>query len=408
MCPVSTPHGWSICAGRTVTIDPPTRRDAVRVAEMFGLRQGRSEQLYDDLRLTVRPGEIVAVVGPSGAGKTVLLREIARQVGPDAIWLGEFRLGRCDAPPVTCLRGGPLADRLELLSRCGLADAAALITPARFLSGGQRHRLALAAALHKAGRRNRRGLLLADEFCATLDPATAQRVCRQVRRMIRPSTKTALVAALPQPSLLAALQPDRLVVKPLGEPGRIRQLPAEAKDQLPPETDWPIELGSIHDYDRLGRFHYLAGRPAAHKRVYVVRLPPEVLARIPHAPTAAGVAVVSPPVLDCRARNAVTTGRFAGPDRKAAVARLNAEMECISRVVVHPIFRGAGLAVRLVRHVLDTAPTRYVEALAAMGAIHPFFAIAGMTDHGRHPGRRGEYSYYLADTHANATPPQED
>jgi GNAT superfamily N-acetyltransferase len=113
-------------------------------------------------------------------------------------------------------------------------------------------------------------------------------------------------------------------------------------------------------------------------------------------------------VLDCRARNLATAGRFAGPDRRAAVARLNAEIECISRVVVHPMFRGAGLAVRLVRHVLATAPVRYVEALAAMGAIHPFFASAGMADHGRHAGRRSEYSYYLAVTHAHETSSQED
>jgi len=58
---------------------------------------------------------------------------------------------------------------------------------------------------------------------------------------------------------------------------------------------------------------------------------------------------------------------------------LNTEVECISRVVVHPIFRSSGLAVRLVRHALAAAETPMVEALAAMGAVHPFFEKAGMT-----------------------------
>jgi len=58
---------------------------------------------------------------------------------------------------------------------------------------------------------------------------------------------------------------------------------------------------------------------------------------------------------------------------------LNEELECISRVVVHPMFRGCGLAVKLVRRAIAAAETPMVEALAAMGAVHPFFEKAGMT-----------------------------
>jgi len=70
-------------------------------------------------------------------------------------------------------------------------------------------------------------------------------------------------------------------------------------------------------------------------------------------------------------------------------------MEWISRVVVHPIYRGCGLAVRLVRHALRTARTSRIEALAVMGAIHPFFELAGMKCYGQFQGRR-LYTYYLA------------
>jgi hypothetical protein len=47
--------------------------------------------------------------------------------------------------------------------------------------------------------------------------------------------------------------------------------------------------------------------------------------------------------------------------------------------VVHPQWRGLGLAVRLVRQALATMTTPYTEALAAMGRVHPFFERAGMS-----------------------------
>ena len=89
-------------------------------------------------------------------------------------------------------------------------------------------------------------------------------------------------------------------------------------------------------------------------------------------------------------------GRYAGPDRRAALGRLNAEVEWISRVIVHPTYRGCGLAVRLVRHALATAPVPVVEALAAMGKIHPFFARAGMQPVGLFRGQSQYYHYYIA------------
>lgn len=66
-----------------------------------------------------------------------------------------------------------------------------------------------------------------------------------------------------------------------------------------------------------------------------------------------------------------------------AARLLNSEVRCISRVVVHPQWRGLGLAVKLVRHALETMTTPYTEALAAMGRVHPFFKLAGMAEYRR-------------------------
>ncbi len=384
----------------------PADEDAQRVAATFGLRgprRSRWETICRDLRLTIAPGRIVAVVGPSGAGKSVLLAAAAERARRLArcgavVPLNAAGPRHCEAPVVSAVGGRrPLAERLALLSRCGLAEAAVLVTPAKHLSGGQMYRLALARALAAAGRARCAGrlrLVVADEFASGLDGVTAWVLCRQVRKLMSTDGRragVALLVATPRAELLPALCPDELVIKPLGLPACVSRTDHGACD-APPGDAWPLRVdrGTIADYRALGRFHYVAGEPAAHKRVWVVHPPPGAAVGIAGP---AAVMVISPPVARCRGRNAVMPRRYTTGGR-AALARLNREIECISRVVVHPVFRGLGLAVTLVRHALATADTPMVEALAAMGGIHPMFEKAGMYAFGAFEGRR-RYFYFL-------------
>jgi predicted N-acetyltransferase YhbS len=74
---------------------------------------------------------------------------------------------------------------------------------------------------------------------------------------------------------------------------------------------------------------------------------------------------------------------------------VNRHVRTISRVVVHPQFRGVGLASGLVRAICRAAPTRYVEAFAVMGRVHPFFEKGGMVRGER--GEDGGVVYYWLD-----------
>jgi len=375
-----------------VTRPRPRTAQTRRLAGIFGLGGGLVEEIFDDLTVTLEPGKLIAVTGPSGAGKSVLLRQVvARARG--GVWLDVDVLADTAAPALDVLpsRAPALAEdlgeRMELLSRCGLAEPAALLTPARRLSVGQRHRLALARLLWEARWRRGPVVVAADEFGASLDAATGRVLCRQLRRHVS-RTGMSLLVATHRWEFLDDLDPDEIITKPIHEsarrairrPGRTRRRP------------WRIRRGTIADYDALGCFHYLAGRPAAHKRVVVIPAPRADVRQ--GGPALAAVAVVSPPVLQVRARNIVFDGRHCSSPRRRAVARLNREVETISRVVVHPIYRGEGLSIRLVRHVLRTRATPIVEALAIMGRYHPFFARAGMREYLDDQLR---YAYYYSD-----------
>lgn len=62
------------------------------------------------------------------------------------------------------------------------------------------------------------------------------------------------------------------------------------------------------------------------------------------------------------------------PDRLAA---LNQQLWVLARVVLHPTYRGAGIAASFVRRACETCPAPWIETLAAMGRANPFFERAG-------------------------------
>jgi GNAT superfamily N-acetyltransferase len=146
-----------------------------------------------------------------------------------------------------------------------------------------------------------------------------------------------------------------------------------------------IRAGTTGDYAALKGFHYREGHPGAITRVFAAWYEDAGAVLPQNRSILAGVLVESLPALGCALRSAALPRMFAMKDRRMAAAKLNRDMRTISRVIVHPMFRSTGLAVGLVRHVLQHAQTPYIEALAAMGRVHPFFERAGMTPFDRPP-----------------------
>jgi molybdate transport system ATP-binding protein len=165
-----------------------------------------------DIRFDVPAGRCLALAGPSGAGKTTILRIVAGTVRPDdgrisngnelwadtssGVWWPPERR-RCGYvfqdyalfPHLSAwrnvaygLRGAPASERkataLELLDQFGLADHADA-KPAT-LSGGERQRVALARAL--APRPN---VLLLDEPLSALDARTRASASRELTATLR-------------------------------------------------------------------------------------------------------------------------------------------------------------------------------------------------------------------------------
>ena len=143
-----------------------------------------------------------------------------------------------------------------------------------------------------------------------------------------------------------------------------------------------LDCGSRVDYRALRRFHYRAGDPAAVTDIFVIRdlRPTAVGAWCGHRQTREPVGVLtrSMPVLNARLRDLATGHRYRGLAPAARARAVNRDCRMISRVIVDPRYRGRGLGVALVRHVLAHPASRFTEAFSVMGHLHPLFDRAGM------------------------------
>ncbi|MEI2778042.1 MAG: ABC transporter ATP-binding protein [Tetrasphaera sp.] len=221
--------------------DPARRVEHLRglAAEHVVVRYG-SATAVDDVTLHVAPGEIVALLGASGSGKSSLLRGIAGleplvggEIRWDDEWLtdvavhrrgfgvmfqegqlfphrdvgGNVAYGIHDLPRGQ--RRRRVGELLDVVGLGGFEDRA--VTS---LSGGQAQRVALARSLAPAPR-----LLLLDEPLSALDRALREHLVGVLRSSLRATETTAIYVTHDQDEAFAVA--DRVAVMAAGRLARI-------------------------------------------------------------------------------------------------------------------------------------------------------------------------------------------
>ena len=193
----------------------------IRVVDVSKEYNGGSVHALSHCNLSVKKGEVVAIIGPSGSGKSTLLRclNLLEQPTSGTIYFKDVALNgkkvNLDlhrremgmvfqhfnlfphmtvkknitlAPVKLGLKSQPDADAqaMALLERIGLADKADEY-PA-MLSGGQKQRIAIVRALAMAPE-----VMLFDEPTSALDPEMVGEVLNVIKNLVKEGMTTVIV-----------------------------------------------------------------------------------------------------------------------------------------------------------------------------------------------------------------------
>ncbi len=201
------------------------RPDAVDPGRLRGLVEFKSVSFsYDgkrpavaDLSFTALPGERIALVGPTGSGKSTALALLHRTFDPQAGFVAvdgmdvraltltglrrnigvvfqetllfnrsvaeNFRVGKPDATDAALREAAARAQALDFIDRNPEGLEARIGERGRLLSGGERQRLAIARALLKDP-----PILILDEATSALDPVTEARVSQALDEVMKGRT----------------------------------------------------------------------------------------------------------------------------------------------------------------------------------------------------------------------------
>ena len=223
-----------VMPGGDATDEPGGLACGIRIENLTFCHAGSNVPVFKDFNLAVRPGEHVALLGPSGTGKSTLLALIAG-LAPCTHGLIEIGGTRLEGARVAGLRrqmawmgqrphifAGTVSDNIALhRTAVGKGDVEAALERAALrqvanaqghaylgesgsgLSGGEIRRLALARAVADRDA----DIILADEPTAHLDGATAKEIAD---RLLDAATGKTLIVATHDPIL--ARRMGRIVV----------------------------------------------------------------------------------------------------------------------------------------------------------------------------------------------------
>jgi ATP-binding cassette subfamily B protein len=221
---------------------PTPSRGSIRIEGVtFRYPSRPDSKALDGLTLTIEPGETVAFVGPSGAGKTTTFQLLLRFYDPAGgrILIDGLDIAKADpadvrrliglVPQETVLFGASARENIrygrpnasdaeiEAAAQAAAADEFIRELPEGYdtflgergtrLSGGQRQRIAIARAILKDP-----PILLLDEATSSLDAASEQLVQQALERLMQ--NRTTIIIAH---RLATVLKADRIIVMNEGQ-----------------------------------------------------------------------------------------------------------------------------------------------------------------------------------------------
>ena len=210
-----------------------------------------NQEILHDISFTAKQGEVTALVGPSGAGKTTAARLITRfwdvqrgnifvggmnikDVDPEKLMslfsivfqdvilfnnsvLENIRIGRKNASDKEVIEAGRLANCEEFVSRLPQSWKTQIGENGCELSGGERQRISIARAILKNAL-----IILLDEATASLDAENESVIQSAISRLIK--NKTVIVIAHRMRTIMNA---DKIIVlneKKIAEHGTPEEL----------------------------------------------------------------------------------------------------------------------------------------------------------------------------------------
>lgn len=229
---------------QTATLENGIELDASGALELQNVTFGYKsyEPVLKNLTLSIKPGEMIGLVGHSGAGKSTVINLCMRLYDPN---IGKITIGGVDIRDIspkelrdnigvvfqeTYLFSGTIYDNIayaradadydEVIAAAKAANAHEFITKlpdgyntvigenGHSLSGGERQRVSIARAILKNPK-----ILILDEATSSLDPETEIKIQEALTRLIEGRTTIAIahrLATLKNADRLAVIEKGRL------------------------------------------------------------------------------------------------------------------------------------------------------------------------------------------------------
>lgn len=341
----------------------------IDVSKAFGVGIDERELNVVQVSVRIRRGDVIYVHGESGSGKTVFIRELAKEMerrgwGKICLMRGFEELNISGA--IIDNVGKDTEDAISKLSMVGLSEAFIFLRHYNELSDGQKYRFRLAKMLDKEC-----DVIIADEFCSVLDRTTAKVVAYLFQKVCRKTGKT-LIASTAHDDLAYDLNPDIDIYFRFGE-ATIKYNEYQKRRCSIYQEGLNIRRITKREAEQLEKFHYRGAIPGFITDMFGLFLNGQMI----------GMIIYTLPYLYIRAR------KEALPDceillkektfTKEAEKFVNNNFRRIARVVILPKFRGIGLGAYLVKETMPMVDKPYIETLAVMARYNPFFERAGMT-----------------------------